>query len=802
MKHVLNILRPALLVAMLSTAMVFPIIGNASADSFDMNRIMDDEVFNNSGTLAVGNINAFLNSFGQSCISPNNGFSSPDPTGYTPTAGFTYGPNVSAGQVISDASQAYGLNPEVLLATLQKESSVVTGTASYGCQYINTAMGYGCPDGGSCPTDPATMSGFSKQVIHAAWLLKFGQERALGNTGWNIQLTNYPQNGDVWDNSDDPATCYGGPMTQGLLSRGCGQSATYYDGYTTIDGTAVHMDTGATSALYWYTPHFAGNENFFNIFSSWFGSTTVPRAFKTPGSGTVYVQASGYKFSVPSMAMLQDYGISPGSIQTVSQADADAIPAPDGSTGLSSSLGYVVKSPSDTDADGGAVYLISVGKIYSFSSMQQLSDFGFTTSDINYLPLNYIYSLQLGGGLSDFISTPSSNAFQVSGGIKRIIFDGATYSSLNPSNNASFLSDGTASLIPSGQPITNREILVGNTSGTIYLLDNGTYYSLPSLDVYNCWGFSGPLGTPLYRLANDSYIGSVGSPAGLGCTYNTDASTTYTLDGSNKILIPSSYGISASIPNQDLLNLISKLPARGSNLNVAVKSGDSGTIWYLENSDLKRPIPSLADFNLLGLNLNQVDTISSDTLSSIPSGPNKIATGQVVKTDSSGAVFVTTSDNSRLVFSSGDDFVSHGYSWSSIESFPASSLDSSYPATTGSVSSYLYDQASDSVYLLGLNGCYSLNSSQLTSFGQSKSAVQSAQTYQSTIFPYVSLGSCKPVSLYVKYSSQGTVYWVDGGQKHPFSSWQALVSFSGQSSPDVITLSQTTLDALPTGSAP
>jgi hypothetical protein len=32
------------------------------------------------------------------------------------------------------------------------------------------------------------------------------------------------------------------------------------------------MDTGATAALYWYTPHFSGNTNFDNIFNSWFGS--------------------------------------------------------------------------------------------------------------------------------------------------------------------------------------------------------------------------------------------------------------------------------------------------------------------------------------------------------------------------------------------------------------------------------------------------------------------------------------------------------------------------------------------------
>jgi len=35
------------------------------------------------------------------------------------------------------------------------------------------------------------------------------------------------------------------------------------------------MDTGPTASLYWYTPHFSGNQNFVTIFTNWFGGTTV-----------------------------------------------------------------------------------------------------------------------------------------------------------------------------------------------------------------------------------------------------------------------------------------------------------------------------------------------------------------------------------------------------------------------------------------------------------------------------------------------------------------------------------------------
>jgi hypothetical protein len=66
-------------------------------------------------------------------------------------------------------------------------------------------------------------------------------------------------------------------MTQGSFKR-CSNDANpvFYDGYSVIDGASVHMDDGATAALYWYTPHFSGNQHFYAIYSAWFGSPTSP----------------------------------------------------------------------------------------------------------------------------------------------------------------------------------------------------------------------------------------------------------------------------------------------------------------------------------------------------------------------------------------------------------------------------------------------------------------------------------------------------------------------------------------------
>lgn len=285
-----KLLLTALLVV-ISGAALFWLGGPVKAD-FNPNKLADDAIFDNYNTMTASQIDAWLNTnFPNSCISTNHGFAAPDPNGYSPSTGFTYGSNVSAGTVIFDAAQAYGLNPEVLLVTLQKEESLVTGDAGCSVLRYTSATGYGCPDSGGSYSysglnlytingntvtsvngtcvNTASKAGFAQQIIHSAWLLKFGEQRSEGNTAWAVVKGS-------WNNSDDPQTCYGGPMTQGSFKR-CSSdpNPVTYDGYITIDGSNTHMDTGATAALYWYTPHFSGNQNFVNTFTSWFGNTTL-----------------------------------------------------------------------------------------------------------------------------------------------------------------------------------------------------------------------------------------------------------------------------------------------------------------------------------------------------------------------------------------------------------------------------------------------------------------------------------------------------------------------------------------------
>ncbi len=280
------------------------------AFAFNGNNVIDDGVFDRANSMSAVQIDNWLNAnFPSSCISSNNGFTAPDPTGYSPNPSqFLYSSTpVTAGQIVYDTSQAYSINPQVLLATLEKEENLVTGTSGCASWRYASAVGYGCTDSGTNthdygypsgglvtplyyingnPVNSITGScvnsgpkaGFSEQIIHAAWLLTFSRHKAEGDTGWAVIKGS-------WNNCDDNNTCpsawnipasdacYSGFMTQGNFKRCPTDSTTvFYDGYTTIDGGSVHIDNGATAAFYVYTPHFSGNSSFDNLFQSWFGS--------------------------------------------------------------------------------------------------------------------------------------------------------------------------------------------------------------------------------------------------------------------------------------------------------------------------------------------------------------------------------------------------------------------------------------------------------------------------------------------------------------------------------------------------
>lgn len=263
----------------LALLFAFILLPQSSHAAYNGARIIDNGVFLNTNSMSISQIQAFLSSKGSGLAGRSfqlncYGADSKERQWYT-AVGAPCDQTVPASHIIFYASKIYGINPQVVLATLQKEQSLVTSPNPTDWQ-INQAMGYGCPTTGGCGA-----SNFFYQIDSGVWVLRYHYERANGNMTW-------------W-NTSTSWTC-GTEKNFYKPSLYPNQNVRFYD------GNGVHYRTyfianAATSSMYCYTPHaynnpqglysrapygtvgqyYSGSYNFVNFFEQWFGSTTGNR---------------------------------------------------------------------------------------------------------------------------------------------------------------------------------------------------------------------------------------------------------------------------------------------------------------------------------------------------------------------------------------------------------------------------------------------------------------------------------------------------------------------------------------------
>ena len=279
-----------------------------SGGDFNPGRIIDDVIFTNSSSMSVNDIQNFLNSKVPNCdvhgtknsthwnSGANRYYTRAEwgalkgqPAPYTclrdyrenttTFANNAADPNISvpggksAAQIIWDAAQAHRINPQVLLATLQKEQSLITDDWPWTNQY-DYALGWGCPDTAACNQN---YKGFYKQVDKSAWQFRY----YLENPGdYNYWVGNY--------------------YVQYNPNANCG-------------GRVINIQNAATAALYIYTPYQPntaalnnvygqgdscsayGNRNFWVFFTDWFGSTYAASYHWQPITQAIYTDSSKTK---------------------------------------------------------------------------------------------------------------------------------------------------------------------------------------------------------------------------------------------------------------------------------------------------------------------------------------------------------------------------------------------------------------------------------------------------------------------------------------------------------------------------
>lgn len=183
---------------------------------------------------------------------------------YDVTGGIFYGKTVA--QLIAEECIEHGVNPKVILATLEKESSAITGdvfrsstVAAWPMFYMYDETMAGCLNSGVNCNDSAyrntsiNYGGAGQQIAYStAWFgLKYSQYKSTGRPikDGNGNVIRYEQ----------------------------------FNEALSIDGQTIVCESAGTRILYLYTPHI--QTSFFNLYTGFFGDpTSAPSGEENPPS--------------------------------------------------------------------------------------------------------------------------------------------------------------------------------------------------------------------------------------------------------------------------------------------------------------------------------------------------------------------------------------------------------------------------------------------------------------------------------------------------------------------------------------
>ncbi|MFM1993939.1 MAG: hypothetical protein RL537_628 [Actinomycetota bacterium] len=314
MKKVLTTLVSTALIGGWLVALPPPANAAPPGSAFDPGLIISDSVFFDFGSMTVDEIQRFLDSRVSDCRATdpaidclkNARFEIPEtpataPNDVGPCAAIPANPQASAAQVIHAIANACGINPRVLIVTLQKEQGLVTSTKPTAYMY-RAAMGFGCPD-----SDPGICGkvyvGLFNQMYRAA-----KQFRWYGNPAGSFT---YWKPGRVISMRFNPKASCGSKSFE--LKNQATANLYYYTPYTPNDAALNNLyGTGDSCSAY-------GNRNFWRFYHDWFGSPIGGGYLLKSESSQNYLIVNNQRFLVSDPKLLAS--LAPlGPLGVISQA--------------------------------------------------------------------------------------------------------------------------------------------------------------------------------------------------------------------------------------------------------------------------------------------------------------------------------------------------------------------------------------------------------------------------------------------------------------------------------------------------
>jgi len=360
-----------------------------------------------------------------------------------------------ATDIIWRAAQNYTLNPKFLLVLLQKEQSLVEDDNPTQNQ-LDWATGYAVCD--SCAKDDPAIQrwkGFGKQINSAAAQFREGYLADIEASG----------------------------STQGKYGPGIVMD---------IDGTSVTPTNAATAALYAYTPHLHGNENFVKIWDRWF-SAQYPTGslLQADGQSGVYYIEYGYKRPILSWSAL------------LSRFNADLILSVNPNTLENYPDGTPISFPNYSllQDEDGTIYLLVDDTLRPIQDIDTFHSLGFVEDELVDIDNDDLVSYTIGETITNTTRDPqgsllrlSTNGalFFVQDGTRQILLDDRLADIRFPNTNIQTVlpveveqyTEGTPLVVPDGHLVKTDD------DPTVYVIAEGERLPIDSEQTFTSYGWS------------------------------------------------------------------------------------------------------------------------------------------------------------------------------------------------------------------------------------------------------------------------------------------------------------------------
>jgi hypothetical protein len=528
----------------------------------------------------------------------------------------------TAAELIYDASTSAGLNPQVVLVTLEKEQTLIDGTFSTDQSLqraLDHGLGFGCPDEGGCSD---VFLGFYFQLFGN---FDSGGNRYIGMPMSLIRSFNYEVGGIRVGRGplvDASNTTFGGVRVRTAIKGDT----------ITLDNTqgppnnaqptqVVTLTNFATTALYRYTPHvYNGNYNFYKFFSAWF-KYPDGTLIQTSGDPRIYVIDSGLRRQI-SQLVISQRGLNPASVIALSSLEFAGF-----------SLGDVMV-PKE-----GTILKNSAGKYYLIENQTRklLSTFVATQRKLNLatavaVPDDELTSYK-GGGVAlpaegTLVKSSDNPAvYVITNNQKRLlsafVFKQRSYKFADVLAAA----PGELDSYPSGSvmPPLDGTLVKASEEAAVYYVGNGqlqpmTFFSFTQ----NGFKFKDVIAVPKAELIAWQVGKPLPPPTGLLVKSPTSPGVYYLESGTRR---PVSYVVFVSrrfdfkkvivAADSDIAAIELGTPLDLPNLAL-VKTADSGTVYYLVDGTL-RPL-TLTAFKNRRLLFSDVVTLSPEDFAKYPVG--------------------------------------------------------------------------------------------------------------------------------------------------------------------------------------